>query len=150
MIRLPGQAAGLLFEEDPQTGEHLDEVLRDAALGDPASMPLLEFTLEQLYQQRTDDGLLTFKAYRDLGGIEGAIAKCADAAFAGLSPQGQAAFDQVMRALVNLGEGEKVCPRGGGRLSIAWSTRQAVERWWTGLSLPDFLSAIGARMGPLS
>lgn len=110
MIRLPGQAAGLLFEEDPQTGEHLDEVLRDAALGDPASLPLLEFTLEQLYQQRTDDGLLTFKAYRDLGGIEGAIAKCADAAFAGLSPQGQAAFDQVMRALVNLGEGEKSLP----------------------------------------
>ncbi len=110
MIRLPGQAAGLLFEEDPQTGEHLDEVLRDAALGDPASLPLLEFTLQQLYEQRTDDGLLTFKAYRDLGGIEGAIAKCADAAFAGLSSQGQAAFDQVMRALVNLGEGEKSLP----------------------------------------
>ena len=110
MIRLPGQAAGLLFEEDPQTGEHLDEVLRDAALGDPASLPLLEFTLEQLYQQRTDDGLLTFKAYRDLGGIEGAIAKRADAAFSDLSPQGQAAFDQVMRALVNLGEGEKSLP----------------------------------------
>src|SRR5277367_4635558 len=110
MIRLPGQAAGLLFEEDPQTGEHLDEVLRDAALGDPASLPLLEFTLEQLYEQRTDDGLLTFKAYRDLGGIEGAIAKRADAAFSDLSPQGQAAFDQVMQALVNLGEGEKSLP----------------------------------------
>ena len=53
-----------------------------------------------------------------------------------------------MRALVNLGEGEKSLPtRRWAYSSIAWSTRQAVKRWstrqavkrwWTGLSLPDF------------
>ena len=31
------------------------------------SLPLLEFTLEQLYEARTEDGLLTLEAFRALG-----------------------------------------------------------------------------------
>jgi len=66
MIRQPAQAAGLYFEEDTSTNERLDDVLRDAAAKNPGSLPLLEFTLEELYKQRTDNGMLTYQAYKKI------------------------------------------------------------------------------------
>jgi len=71
MIRLPAQAAGLSFEEDRATGVRLDDVLRDQACANPEMLPLLEFTLEELYQRRSEDGLLNFAAYEQIGGVEG-------------------------------------------------------------------------------
>ena len=47
MIRLPANAAGLHFEEDPATIERLDDMLRDAAAGHREILPLLQFTLEE-------------------------------------------------------------------------------------------------------
>ena len=81
MIRLPTRAAGLRFEEDPTTNESLDDMLRDAAVARPEILPLLQFTLEELYQRRTEDGLLTLAAYRELGGVEGSLAQRAEAVF---------------------------------------------------------------------
>ncbi|MEQ1895701.1 MAG: hypothetical protein ABL998_24440, partial [Planctomycetota bacterium] len=39
MIRQPAAVAGLVFEESTASGEKLDELLRDAALKDPAALP---------------------------------------------------------------------------------------------------------------
>jgi WD40 repeat protein len=104
MIRQPAAVAGLAFEEDAGSGEKLDETLRDAALRDPAALPLLGYALEQLYERRTSDGLLTLAAYRELGGLEGAIGRRAEAVFGALPAAAQAAFDGVWRQLVTLGE----------------------------------------------
>jgi WD40 repeat protein/tetratricopeptide (TPR) repeat protein len=104
MIRQPAAAAGLAFEENRATGEKLDELLRDAAIKDPGALPLLSYTLEQLYERRTADGLLTLAAYHDLGGLEGAIGRRAEAIFAALPIDAQAAFDPVWRQLVTLSE----------------------------------------------
>ena len=49
MIGDPARAAGLRFEEKA-TGERLDHVLQETALRDPQALPLLEFTLAELYQ----------------------------------------------------------------------------------------------------
>jgi hypothetical protein len=68
MIREPARSAGLRFDEDPSTRVTLDEVLREAAGASPESLPLLEFALEELYKRRTPQGLLTYAAYRELGG----------------------------------------------------------------------------------
>ena len=81
MIRLPANAAGLRFEEDPASSERLDDMLRDAAAGHREILPLLQFTLEELYQRRTEDGMLTLAAYRDLGGVEGSLAQRAETVF---------------------------------------------------------------------
>jgi hypothetical protein len=70
IIRQPALAAGLHFEEDSATKERLDEVLRDAAAKNPGSLAPLEFTLEELYKKRTEKGLLTYEAYRELAGVE--------------------------------------------------------------------------------
>lgn len=105
MIRQPAAAAGLAFEENAASGEKLDELLRDAALLDPAALPLLGYTLEQLYEKRTAEGVLTLAAYRALGGLEGAIGKRAEEVFTALPGDAQAAFDRVLRQLVTLGDG---------------------------------------------
>ncbi len=107
MIRLPARAAGLAFEEDPSTQARLDEVLRDAAAGQVGNLPLLEFTLEDLYRQRTAEGLLTHAAYERMGGVEGALAQRAEAVFASLSTSVQDALPGVFRALVAVATGEE-------------------------------------------
>lgn len=108
MIRQPARAAGLAFEEDPGSKVPLDEVLREAASRSPESLPLLEFALGELYQRRTPQGLLTYEAYRELGGVEGALAKRAEAVFDALTPAVQATLPRVMRGLVSVGDGEAI------------------------------------------
>ena len=112
MIRLPAEAANLQFEQDNQSGQRLDEGLRDAAAATPESLPLLEHVLSLLYDKQTErgDGLLRWSDYRDLGELKGALAKYAEAVFATLQPTEQLAFPLVMRHLVTLGQGEEEAP----------------------------------------
>jgi conflict system STAND superfamily ATPase len=106
MIAYPARAAGLRFEVDPAGGERLEDVLHEAAARDPEALPLLEFTLDELYKQRTEDRVLTFAAYRQLGGLEGALARRAEAVLTSLEPAVQAALPSLLRALVTVGHGE--------------------------------------------
>src|SRR6202030_1730075 len=107
MIRLPAAAAGLLFEEDYKTGERLDDLLRDSAVKSPAALPLLEFALEELYEQRdSGQGLLKLDSYRALGGVEGALGKRAEESFQLAGENARASFDPVFRQLVTIGSGE--------------------------------------------
>ena len=103
IIRLPARSAGLGFEEDSETGERLDDVLRDAASNHPEVLPLLEFTLDELYQRRSAEGLLTHAAYTEIGGVEGSIAQRAEHVFEGLSPKVQEALPHVLNVLVTKG-----------------------------------------------
>ena len=117
MIRLPANAAGLHFEEDPASIERLDDMLRDAAAGHRAILPLLQFTLEELYQRRTEHGLLTLAAYRELGGVEGSLAKRAETVFKQLPDDVEAELPRVLNELVSIGHdvnapiGRKRAPR---------------------------------------
>ena len=107
MIRLPASAAGLLFEEDHKTGERLDDLLRDAAVKSPGALPLLEFALEELYEQRDKDkGLLKLDAYLALGGVEGALGQRAEESFQHAGASAQESFDLVFRQLVTISAGE--------------------------------------------
>lgn len=108
IIRLPAQAAGLSFESHPETRAGLDTVLREAAAGQDA-LPLLEFTLDELYRRDVDEhgrSVLTFESYDALGGLEGAIAGRAEAACAALGPDRAADVDGVLLALAGLDQGE--------------------------------------------
>ena len=104
MIRQPAATAGLTFEENPSSGDKLDEMIRDAALRDPSALPLLSYTLEQLYEKRNADGVMTFAAYQDLGGLDGAIGQRAEQTYRSLSPEAQMTFDDVWRRLVTLSD----------------------------------------------
>jgi tetratricopeptide (TPR) repeat protein len=105
MIRWPAAAAGLRFAEDVQKGERLEDLIRDAALANRESLPLLQFALEELYQRRTADDVLTLEAYREIGGVEGSLARRAESEWrAFVSEHGEstanAALDGVLRRLV--------------------------------------------------
>ena len=101
MITLPAEAAGLRFATDPDTGQGLEELLLDEAIRSPESLPLLEFTLEELYTRRQGNAL-TFAAFLELGGLEGALGRRAEAVLAGLEAEVRAAFPAVLRSLVTV------------------------------------------------
>jgi serine/threonine protein kinase len=112
MIHLPAEAAGLRFEQDGETGQRLDEALRETAFATPESLPLLEHVLSLLYDRQSirDDDLLRWSDYRELGELKGALAKHAEAVFSTLGPDAQRAFPLVMGHLVTLGQGEEEVP----------------------------------------
>ncbi|MBV9106505.1 MAG: WD40 repeat domain-containing protein, partial [Verrucomicrobia bacterium] len=112
MIRLPAEAAGLHFELERETGQRLDQALRDAASATPESLPLLEHVLSLLYDEQAarGDDLLRWSDYRELGELKGALAKHAEAVFNTLQPHEQDVFPLVMRYLVTLGQGEEEVP----------------------------------------
>jgi tetratricopeptide (TPR) repeat protein len=118
MVRLPTRAAGLRFEEDFATNERLDDMLRDAAAARPELLPLLQFTLEELYQRRREDGTLTLAAYRELGGVEGSLARRAETVFEYLSDEVQVALPRVLDALIHVRrEGQEAIGRRRARQS---------------------------------
>jgi tetratricopeptide (TPR) repeat protein len=102
IVQKSAEAAGLVYGRDPVTGERLDDlILRDAFGGD--TLPLLEFTLNSLYQKRvTLDGQvqLTVQAYTELGGLDGAINYSAEQAIAGLGEPEQNALPRLISSLV--------------------------------------------------
>ena len=118
MIRLPASAAGLRFEEDPASSERLDDMLRDAAAGHREILPLLQFTLEELYQRRTEDGMLTLTAYRELGGVEGSLARRAETVFKDLPDAVEMELPKVLSALVSVGQDGQAAV---GRKRAPWS-----------------------------
>jgi len=118
MIRLPAGAAGLRFEEDPASSERLDDMLRDAAAGHREILPLLQFTLEELYQRRTEDGMLTLTAYRELGGVEGSLARRAETVFKDLPDAVENELPKVLNALVSVGQDGQAAV---GRKRAPWS-----------------------------
>lgn len=103
IIRLPAAAAGLHFETRPNTAEKLDDVIRDAAARNPNALPLLQFLLEELYLRRSKDDALTFAAYDELGGVEGALVQRAETVLAGVGEVARAALPAVVRELVTFG-----------------------------------------------
>ena len=98
MIRYPARDAALRWGKDPDhPGQALDDVLQEAAWRDPKALPLLQFTLNELFRRR-DGRMLTCEAYRALGGLEGALANHAEATLAALPPEVQAALPALLRA----------------------------------------------------
>jgi hypothetical protein len=102
MIHRPAQLAGLRFEKHPETGVSLDAILQDDATSDPTALPLLEFALTELWNQRTKAGLLTIESYERMGRMTGAIAERAETLIATLSTGTQAHLAPTLRALVTV------------------------------------------------
>lgn len=102
IIRQPAREAGLRFEVDPGTNIGLDETLGMAAAGAPGSLPLLEFTLDQLWCHRDAQGVIGYAAYREMGGLEGAVGRRAEAALTAQPDTVQAALPALLRALVTV------------------------------------------------
>jgi WD40 repeat protein len=110
IIRRPASAAGLRWQEHPESGEPLDRELARTAERDPAVLPLLEFALDQLYEKCSAKGLLTWEAYEQIGGIEGALARTAENTLESLDLQVHAYFKPVFGKLATISPGAEQVP----------------------------------------
>ena len=75
-----------------------------ADLEGSGSLPLLQYTLTQLWKGRTVNRL-TISAYTRLGGVRGALQEQVDKIYKALSPEEQLAAKRIFLELTQLGEG---------------------------------------------
>ena len=94
----PAQKVGL----DVESG--LVKQMVEDVQGSPGSLPLLQYTLTELWHQKTVTRL-TLPEYNRLGGVKGALQKQADLFFKSLSETEQKIAKRIFLELTQLGEG---------------------------------------------
>ena len=107
-IRHPAEQVGLRVEPGLEAA-----MIADVA-HQPGALPLLQYALTELFERRTG-GHLTIDAYREIGGVSGALSARAEHLYQEANRPWQRAVRQVFLRLVTLGEG-------------AQDTRQRVTR----------------------
>lgn len=104
IVRQPAEAADLVFETDPHTGERLDErLLREADR--PDMLPLVQLVLDRLFEERVaGDSLVRLRiaAYESLGGLAGIVDRDAESALDGLDEEAIGALPRLLRRLAAL------------------------------------------------
>lgn len=94
-IEEPARYVGLGFEPN------LVELILDHVESQPGSLPLLEFTLTQLWERR-EGGLMTHRQYEEIGGVRGAISKHAEKVFSDLPQAQQELAERLLTRLVRV------------------------------------------------
>jgi hypothetical protein len=98
IVRLPAERAGLTIEDGL-----LDQIVNEAGF-EPGTLPLLAYTLEQLYQSCGASHKLTRGAYEALGGIRGAISKRATESFGRADVIAQEALPKLFSHLLTIND----------------------------------------------
>jgi DNA-binding SARP family transcriptional activator/WD40 repeat protein/class 3 adenylate cyclase/tRNA A-37 threonylcarbamoyl transferase component Bud32 len=99
-IRRPAEGVGISVEPGL-----LAEIIADVA-HQPGALPLLQYGLTELFERREGDRL-TLDAYREIGGVAGALSARAERIFEATSKEGKRTTKQVFLRLVTLGEGRE-------------------------------------------
>ncbi|MFL5358102.1 protein kinase domain-containing protein [Archangium sp.] len=94
----PARAKGARFES-----EALVDTLVESTLRAEGSLPLLQFTLAELWEARERErGIIPAAALEALGGVSGALARYADGVIAQLPPDQQVAARRLLMRLVTV------------------------------------------------
>jgi DNA-binding SARP family transcriptional activator/WD40 repeat protein/tRNA A-37 threonylcarbamoyl transferase component Bud32 len=94
-ITLPSNGVGVRFEAGL-----VERVVADVA-GQPGALPLLEYSLTELFDGRTSN-TLTFGAYLDAGGVLGSLGRRAESIYDGIPEPARSAAATVFLRLVNV------------------------------------------------
>jgi WD40 repeat protein/DNA-binding SARP family transcriptional activator len=90
-------------------GVSLEEGLAEAIVADvadqPGALPLVQYAMTELFEMRQDH-TMTQIAYREIGGVLGALGKRAEELYAGFGPAKQETSRQLFLRLVALGDGD--------------------------------------------
>ena len=111
-IEEPARRASLVVEPG------LVDLLVTEVAGHPGALPLVSHALSETWQRR-EGRTLTVAAYRDSGGIRGAVAQSAEEIYTQLEPEQQSLLRDLLLRLVSPGpEGEPVRSRLPRRLVV--------------------------------
>jgi WD40 repeat protein len=97
-ILQPAELVGLKFEDGL-----IDQLVSDV-LGEPTALPLLQFTMLKLWEKR-ERNLLTWEAYKQLGGGRKALSTSADQLFNSLNPTEQRITQNILLKMVRPTQG---------------------------------------------
>lgn len=122
-IEAPAKMVGLKFEEGV-----IDALIQDV-LGEPAALPLLQFTLLKLWENR-ERNRVTWAAYRRLGGGRQALERSANALYESMIPEDQVTLKRILLLMVQPGEGLEVTSHRIRRETVyqAGEARDRVDR----------------------
>ena len=98
-VELPAGRVGLRVEPE------LADALVDDVEGEPGALPLLSTALLELWQKRQDNAL-TLAAYRESGGVHGAVARLAEGTYARIPDERKQLVRAIMLRLVGEDEGD--------------------------------------------
>jgi class 3 adenylate cyclase/WD40 repeat protein len=108
------ELAAVIEHPAQRVGLRVEPALTDALVADagrePGALPLLSTTLLELWGAR-EGGRMTLAAYRASGGLQGAIARLAEATFAELDPHRQQVARALLLRLAGPGEGTALVRR---------------------------------------
>jgi WD40 repeat protein/tRNA A-37 threonylcarbamoyl transferase component Bud32 len=102
-VELPASRVGLRVEPE------LSDALVDDVEGEPGALPLLSTALLELWQKRQEN-TLTLAAYRESGGVHGAVARLAEGTYARIPDGRRQLVRAIMLRLVGEAEGEGGAP----------------------------------------
>jgi WD40 repeat protein/serine/threonine protein kinase len=97
-IERPARQLGAIWE-DGLVGLIMAEVSEY-----PGILPMMQYALTELFEHR-EGGLLSHEAYREIGGVLGALGRRAEEIFSEQEDPGRTAAKQIFLRLVALGEG---------------------------------------------
>ena len=103
-VELPARRVGLTVEPE------LVDALVDDVEGEPGALPLLSTALLELWQER-EGNTLTLAAYRESGGVHGAVARLAEGTYARIPEELRPLLRAIMLRLVGEGEGDAAVRR---------------------------------------
>lgn len=101
VIERPAEQVGLKFEAG------VIEALLNDILGEPAALPLLQFTLLRLWECRVRNRI-EWQAYHAIGNARTALAQSADDFYKNLIPEDQVTVRRILLTMVRPGEGLEV------------------------------------------
>ncbi|MCP4361880.1 MAG: SUMF1/EgtB/PvdO family nonheme iron enzyme [Chloroflexi bacterium] len=119
-IEQPATAVGLKFEEGL-----VDELVRQI-IGEPAALPLLQFALLQLWDNR-ERNRVTWETYRRLGSVMEILANTANNIYTSLLPEERVTARRILLHLVKPGEGLEFTRRRVPR-RLLYQTGEAHDR----------------------
>jgi formylglycine-generating enzyme required for sulfatase activity len=101
VITGPAFLAGLKFERDREQ-TLADLILRESVVRSEL-LPLLEYLLQDLFENRTAENVLTYARFRDIGGVDGALQRHCEGTINSVDIAARSKLDLVLSQLVALG-----------------------------------------------
>ena len=121
VVELPAGRVGLRVEPE------LADALVDDVEGESGALPLLSTALLELWQKRQDN-TLTLAAYRESGGVHGAVARLAEGTYARVPDEQKPLVRALLLRLVGEGEGEAAVRRRASLEELDLERNEEAER----------------------